>query len=102
MSGDRAQAERQGFVESIGQLRNENIIDAADQDALVRHYDQHKLNLEEELARITPEYERRVREDGEEQANQWLAETARELGERDGRSTRQMVDGLSVNRSIDD
>ncbi len=99
MSGDRTQAERQGFVETVDQLRSNNIIDAADQDTLVRHYDQHKLNLEEELARIAPEYERRAREDGEASANEWLAETARALGERDGRATRQVIDDLSVTRA---
>jgi hypothetical protein len=55
--------------------------------------------MEEALKEIVPEYESRVARDGQESADEWLAATARALGERDGAESRRVVDSLSVVRN---
>lgn len=55
--------------------------------------DAHKTNpiskqrMAELLRELTPEYDRRVREYGRENANQWLAAKARELGRNDAQAS---------------
>lgn len=46
-------------------------------------------SLQQQMARIAPEYKRRVRVDGQASADRWLAQTARALGRRDGQNARQ-------------
>lgn len=45
--------------------------------------------IAELTARLRPEYERRMRRDGKASADQWLGETARRLGQQDGKAARQ-------------
>ena len=52
--------------------------------------------IQEQVAQAEPEYRRRVQEDGQESADKWLAETARELGRRAGEETRRLTDQLHV------
>ena len=49
--------------------------------------DQARMN--EMRAVLEPQYERRVREEGKASADRWLVETARRLGEQDGRAARE-------------
>lgn len=44
--------------------------------------------IAELTARLEPEYKRRVRRDGKVSADKWLGETARKLGQQDGRAAR--------------
>lgn len=46
-----------------------------------------KQRMAELLRELTPEYDRRVREYGRENANQWLAAKARELGRNDAQAS---------------
>lgn len=82
--------------EALDQLRDADVIDAADQNSLIRHYNERAQNLKEELERITPEYLRRVQEDGEVSANQWLTETATAMGRRDAEETREVLSRVST------
>lgn len=45
------------------------------------------------MQQLAPEHNRRVREDGQVSANQWLAKKAREMGRRDGQASRQQAEG---------
>lgn len=90
-----------GWVEDVERLHQEGLIDGDDQNTLIRHVEEHRRSLQEELALIVPEYKDRIARDGQPSADEWLAARARELGERDGASTRRVVDSLSTveNRS---
>ncbi|KRE99993.1 hypothetical protein ASG87_13480 [Frateuria sp. Soil773] len=90
MDGERG-AGRRGWLDMLGLWRREALIDQSDEMALARHYDERTRDLEETMARIGPEYDRRLREDGREQANAWLVEQAEALGRADGEATRQAL-----------
>jgi len=85
-----------GWVEDVERLHQEGLIDGDDQNTLIRHVEEHRRSLQEELALIVPEYKDRIARDGQPSADEWLAARARELGERDGASTRRVVDSLST------
>ena len=85
-----------GWVENVERLHQEGVIDGDDQNTLIRHVEEHRRSLQEELALIVPEYKERIVRDGQPSADQWLAAKARELGERDGQDTRRVVDSLST------
>ena len=74
--------------------RGDGAIDDRDEAALARHYDERQDQVREELDAIVPEYRRRVHEEGAAQAGQWLRDTAREMGRRDGEATRRMLESL--------
>lgn len=85
-----------GWVEDVERLHQEGLIDGDDQNTLIRHVEEHRRSLQEELALIVPEYKDRIARNGQPSADEWLAARARELGERDGASTRRVVDSLST------
>ena len=85
-----------GWVEDVERLHQEGAIDGDDQNTLIRHLEEHRRSLQEELALIVPEYKERIARDGQPGADEWLAAKARELGERDGDKTRRVVDSLST------
>src|SRR3546814_14575207 len=62
----------------------------------IRHVEDQRRSLQEELALIVPEYKERIARSGLDGANEWLAARARELGERDGQQARRVVDSLST------
>lgn len=97
-SAEDGTAENPGerWRQSLDQLRQAQVIDDADENALIRHYNERAQNLKEELDRLTPEYLRRVEQDGEANANQWLAETATAMGRRDAEETRELLSRLSA------
>ena len=55
--------------------------------------------LRDALANLAPEYERRVQSEGQAIADEWLAETARAIGQRDGEGARRLVGQLNVVRN---
>lgn len=85
-----------GWVEDVERLHQEGIIDGDDQNTLIRHMEEHRRSLQDELKLIAPEYNDRIARDGQPSADEWLAAKARELGERDGERTRRVVDTLSA------
>lgn len=91
-----AQTRRQDWITSLDELRANGILTADEENGLVRYYDEQRDQLKEDLAHVATEYQRRTSADGEEAANAWLADKARELGRRDGAATRQVVDQLHV------
>jgi hypothetical protein len=48
-----------------------------------------EARMKELMSRLQPEYEERLQRDGKSSADQWLKETAFELGRRDGQAARQ-------------
>ncbi len=87
---------REELVDRLSDLREQGILDIAEESRLLQHYDEMLRDVEEEKARLEPEYLRRRDEDGEEQANAWLADAARDLGRRHGEATRAITDQLRV------
>jgi hypothetical protein len=99
MNSAGTEEERRAYMASLAEMRANDLISADDENALIRHYDDQKASIEAAFAKFLPEYQRRVREDGEASANEWLAEAAREMGRQEGESARRVVDGLSANRN---
>lgn len=95
---DNAQASRQAMVEGLDQLKADGVLGEADQGALIRHLDEQRETIAARIAEITPEYQRRVADDGLDAANVWLAEEGRLLGEQQGVASRRAVDQLDVSR----
>jgi len=91
--------ERREYIASLAEMRANDLINADDENALIRHYDEQKASMEAAFAQFLPEYQRRVREDGEASANEWMAEVAREFGQREGEAARRVVNGVSTNRN---
>ena len=84
------------WVEDVEPLHQEGVIDGDDQNTLIRHLEEHRRTLQDELQLIVPEYKDRIARDGQQAADEWLAAKARELGERDGEKTRRVLGTLSA------
>lgn len=76
---------------TLDALRRDGVIDAGDENAVVRHFDDHAHALKEALDAIAPEYRRRVRDEGQAGADRWLAATAEAMGRQDGQAARQLL-----------
>lgn len=87
---------RAELVERLADLRQQGILDITEETRLLQHYDDMARDLEDEKARLEPEYMRRRDEDGEEKANAWLTEVAHEIGRKHGEATRAITDQLRV------
>lgn len=87
------------WISRFEELKADGHVGADDEASLIRHVGQQRESLEQSLARVVPEYQRRVEADGKDSADRWLAETAREIGEAQGRETRRVVDGLDASQS---
>ncbi len=87
---------REELVERLADLRLQGILDTHEEERLLEQFDTMLRDFNEEKARLEPEYNRRVRDDGMESANEWLRETATDLGRRHGEATRAIVDQLRV------
>ncbi|MBO9661662.1 hypothetical protein [Dokdonella sp.] len=98
MSNAGTEEERRVYLASLAEMRANDLISADDETALARHYEDQKASLEAAFLQFLPEYQRRLREDGEASANAWLAETARELGRREGEAAGKVVGGLTATR----
>ena len=93
------QAQRQAWIEGLAQLREQGVLDADDENTLIRHMDERLDAVQQELKALVPEYERRVDADGREAADAWLSAQARDVGEREGADARRMVDSLTSVRN---
>lgn len=87
---------RQRWLDSVVALREGRVLTQHDQDILVEHYDRVQRDLGAAVAELAPEYARRIREDGKDAADEWLAAASRELGVQSGRELRRTVDSLSI------
>lgn len=87
---------REELVDRLADLRRQGILDAAEESRLLQQFDGMLRDVSEEKATLEPEYNRRVREDGLEQANTWLRTAAADLGRRHGEATRAITDQLRV------
>jgi len=87
---------REELVERLADLRQQGVLDASEEERLLAQFDGMLRDVTEQKATLQPEYERRVREDGLDKANEWLRETAAELGRRHGEATRAVTDQLRV------
>ena len=87
---------REELAERLGDLRQQGVLDASEEERLLAQFDSMLRDVNEQKATLQPEYQRRVREDGLDKANEWLRETAAELGRRHGEATRAVTDQLRV------
>jgi hypothetical protein len=94
MQAEGAPRTREELVDRLGDLRQQGILDTAEEDRLLQHYDEMLRDVNEEKARLEPEYNRRVQEDGLDPANAWLRDAAQDLGRRHGEATRVITDQL--------
>ena len=95
---DDRQSGTQDCIDGLDQLQQSGAIDADEQNMLIRHLADHKRAMDEAMLEITPEYERRIAQDGQASADEWLASTAQALGEKHGAATRQVLGSLNVNQ----
>ncbi len=98
VTGDR-EVDRQKWIQALDEMRANAIIDDDDQNALIRHYDEHRLAIDAELAEIAPEYQRRVEADGMALADEWIVDKALAIGQRDGEGARRLLDQLNAVRN---
>lgn len=87
---------REELVERLADLRQQGVLDANEEERLLAQFDGMLRDVNEQKATLQPEYQRRVREDGLDKANEWLRDTAAELGRRHGEATRAVTDQLRV------
>lgn len=87
---------REELVERLADLRQQGVLDLHEEERLLTQFDSMLRDVNEQKAALEPEYTRRVRDDGLEQATTWLRETAAELGRRHGEATRAITDQLRV------
>ena len=87
---------REELVERLADLRQQGVLDASEEERLLAQFDGMLRDVNEQKATLQPEYQRRVREDGLDKANEWLRDTAAELGRRHGEATRAVTDQLRV------
>lgn len=62
-----------------------------DGKALVRRYAERRHQLHRDIVHVAHEYQRRIREEGQNRADQWLAETALAMGRSDGAMARKLL-----------
>jgi len=89
------QAQRQAWIEGLAQLREQGAITVDDESTLIRHMDERLDAVQQELTSLVPEYNERVASEGQEAADAWIGQRAREMGEREGADARRMVESLS-------
>lgn len=77
--------------ETVARLQSEGQLEAAGEGVVLRHFQDRQQSLRSEMQRLAPEYAARVERDGEQAANAWLAETAQDMGRRDGNDTRRVL-----------
>jgi hypothetical protein len=87
---------REELVDRLADLRMQGILDPGEESRLLHHYDELQEEADREKARLEPEFERRMKEDGQDAAADWLRNAASELGQRHGEATRRLTDQLRV------
>lgn len=96
MEGMAPPRNREELVARLADLREQGILELTEEARLIQHYDEMLRDVEEEKARLEPEYERRREADGQDAATAWLTECVHELGRRHGEATRKITDQLRV------
>lgn len=96
---DSGSGEDRDWIGRIESLKTDGNIGASDEAALIRHVGDQRESLQQALASVVPEYQRRLADDGKDSADRWLAETARSMGEAHGRESRRVVDGLDASQT---
>jgi len=97
MSMDGAPPKTRGeLAERLADLRQQGVLDTGEETRLLGHYDDMLRDINDEKAKLEPEYNRRIREDGLDKANAWLRDIAADLGRRHGEATRAITDQLRV------
>lgn len=96
MEGVSPPRSRAELVARLADLREQGILDLSEEERLVQHYDEMLRDVEEEKAKLEPEYERMREEEGQDAATAWLTERVHELGRRHGEATRKITDQLRV------
>jgi len=96
MTDDSQWEKRQKWLDSVVALREGQVLTSHDQEILEAHYDRVQRDLGAAVAALAPEYTRRVREEGKDAADEWLAAASHELGVQSGRELRRTVDSLSI------
>lgn len=90
---------RHDLIEGVAKLRQEGIIDADDEGAMIRFLDEQKSALVEELRnRVNPEYDQRLATDGKQSADDWFAQEAQSMGRRQKAETERFVATLNATR----
>ena len=92
--------ERRRYMAKLAELREAGAIGADDELELIRHYHATCASLAAALNRLMPEYERRREREGETRALEWLAREAEEVGRREGRAARRVLDALHVDGEV--
>jgi hypothetical protein len=87
---------REELAERLADLRRQGVLDTGEETRLLGHYDDMLRDMNDEKAKLEPEYHRRIREDGLDKANAWLRDVAADLGRRHGEATRVITDQLRV------
>ena len=96
VAADPQWEKRQHWLDSIIAMREGGILSQRDQALLTEHYDRVQRDLGAAVESLAPEYARRIREEGKEAADRWLAAASHELGVQSGRELRRTVDNLSI------
>ncbi|HST44671.1 MAG TPA: hypothetical protein VLK29_05535 [Luteimonas sp.] len=96
MSDPSAPRNRDELAERLAELRQQGVVDVAEESRLLQHYDEMLRDVEAEKATLEPEYTRRLAEDGKDSADAWLKDIGYQLGRRLGEATRTITDQLRV------
>jgi hypothetical protein len=89
-------ASREELIARLDDLQSQGVVDMTEVSRLLAHYDDLQREMDEEKARLEPEYNARVEKDGKDAADAWLHEIAFDLGRRHGEATRRVTDQLRV------
>lgn len=89
-------ADDRAWIARAEELKEQGLIDEADEATLIRHLAERRAGLEDSMSALVPEYRRRLTDDGQPAADDWVAARARELGEADARATRELLDGMGI------
>ena len=93
-SGTPFAGNRAEFIDYLGTLRTQGRLAIDDEAAVIRHYDDVLAQVDGAKAELLADYERRRRDDGQDDADRWLREQAEALGRHHGEATRALLDSI--------
>jgi hypothetical protein len=88
------------IIDRLAELREAGEIGADEELELIRHYHATRAALASALDRLLPAYQQRRASEGEERALHWLSEAAEEVGRREGRAARRVLEQLGLDRAV--
>ncbi|NZA26792.1 hypothetical protein H0E84_10390 [Luteimonas sp. SJ-92] len=83
------------WMERIEEMRAAGVLNAEDENTLIRHVRECEERIQSELAGIAPAYQTKLAAEGKESADAWLAEMAASLGREEGEKMRRIFDQFS-------